>query len=255
MARVNVKREGKARMANGDILLEATNLRKSYTRGREVPVLRGVDLTVHEGECVAIIGTSGSGKSTLLHLLGALDQPASGDIRFRGTSIVKQTSRERDAYRNRAIGYVFQFFHLLPELTALENVMLPAMVQTSLFSYWRESGRIRRQAMALLERMELGPRAEHRPGELSGGEMQRAAIARALITQPALLLADELTGNLDNETGAAILDLLLDFRRTNNLTIIMVTHDPDIARRADRVLRLTSGQLEEYSVFSDNLLE
>ena len=178
--------------------LKACGLTKSYWKGRiEVPVLRGVDLEVERGEMVAVAGSSGSGKSTLLHILGLLDGPDSGEVHFEDARIDNQPETKRDRLRNRTFGFIFQFYHLLPELTALENVMMPALIRHGILSYWRERRRLRREGQELLERVGLGHRLTHLPAELSGGEMQRAAIARALASHPAILLADEPTGNLD----------------------------------------------------------
>ena len=228
--------------------LSAYGLIKSYWKGRnEVPVLRGVDLEVEHGEMLAIVGASGSGKSTLLHLLGLLDGPDSGEVRLEGARIDNRPDRHRDALRNRTFGFIFQFYHLLPELTALENVLMPQWIGHGLWSYWRERSRLRFEAAALLERVGLGHRLGHRPAELSGGEMQRTAIARALAGGPAVLLADEPTGNLDAGSGHGVLELLRDLNRERGLTMILVTHDPNIARQADRVVQLVEGRIEEWS--------
>ncbi len=228
--------------------LSAHGLTKSYWKGRnEVPVLRGIDLEVEHGEMLAIVGASGSGKSTLLHLLGLLDGPDSGEVRLEGARIDNQPDRRRDHLRNRTFGFIFQFYHLLPELTALENVLMPQWIAHGLWSYWGERRRLRFEAAALLERVGLGHRLGHRPAELSGGEMQRTAIARALAGGPAVLLADEPTGNLDAASGHGVLELLRDLNRERGLTMILVTHDPNIARQADRVVQLVEGRIEEWS--------
>jgi lipoprotein-releasing system ATP-binding protein len=228
--------------------LSAHGLTKSYWKGRnEVPVLRGVDLEVEHGEMLAIVGASGSGKSTLLHLLGLLDGPDAGEVRLEGKRIDNQPDRRRDALRNRTFGFIFQFYHLLPELTALENVLMPQWIAHGLWSYWGERHRLRREAAELLERVGLGHRLVHQPAELSGGEMQRTAIARALAGRPAVLLADEPTGNLDAGSGQGIIELLRDLNRERSLTMIVVTHDPNIARQADRVVRLAHGHIEKWS--------
>ncbi len=228
--------------------LSAHGLTKSYWKGRnEVPVLRGVDLEVERGEMLAIVGTSGSGKSTLLHLLGLLDAPDSGEVRLEGARIDNRPDRHRDTLRNRTFGFIFQFYHLLPELSALENVLMPQWISHGLWSYGRERRRLRYEAAELLERVGLGHRLGHRPAELSGGEMQRAAIARALAGRPVVLLADEPTGNLDVGSGHGIIELLRDLNRERSLTMIVVTHDPNIARQADRVVQLAHGQIEEWS--------
>ena len=225
--------------------LGAHGLTKSYWKGRnEVPVLRGVDLEVEHGELLAVVGASGSGKSTLLHLLGLLDAADAGEVLLEGARIDDRPPGARDVLRNRTFGFSFQFYHLLPELTALENVLMPHLIGRGLWSYWRQRHPLRREAMALLERVGLGHRLTHRPAELSGGEMQRAAIARALINQPPILLADEPTGNLDADSGSEVVRLLRDLNRQEGLTIIMVTHNLDIVGASDRVVRLTAGRVE-----------
>jgi lipoprotein-releasing system ATP-binding protein len=225
----------------------ATGLSKSYWKGRnEVPVLRGVELEADRGEIVAVVGASGSGKSTLLHILGLLDSPDSGVIAVDGQRVDDRPDRNRDAMRNQLFGFIFQFYHLLPELTALENVMMPHLIRHGLWSYWKERRSIRREATELLERVGLSHRLNHRPAELSGGEMQRAAIARALAGRPAILLADEPTGNLDAGSGQGVLDLLRDLNRERGLTMMLVTHDQQIAHQADRVVRLAEGRIEEW---------
>lgn len=228
--------------------LEAVGLQKAYRKGRlEVPVLHGVDLEVARGELVAVMGSSGSGKSTLLHLLGLLDQPDAGVVKLDGNRIDNGPEKRRDAMRNQTFGFIFQFYHLLPELTALENVMLPHMIRLGLRSYLSRRHEIRRASHALLDRVGLGHRIDHRPSELSGGEMQRTAIARALVASPEVLLADEPTGNLDAATGQGVLELLRDLNRERGLTMMMVTHDGHIAQQADRVVRLAEGRVEEWA--------
>ncbi len=228
--------------------LKASGLTKSYWKGRnEVPVLRGVDLEIERGEMVAVAGSSGSGKSTLLHILGLLDGPDSGEVLLDNVRIDNQSETRRDRLRNRAFGFIFQFYHLLPELTALENVMMPQLIRHSVFSYWPVRSRLRREGQELLERVGLGHRLTHLPTELSGGEMQRAAIARALASHPAILLADEPTGNLDAANGQSVLELLRDLNRERDLTIILVTHDQHIAQQADRVVRLAEGRIEKWA--------
>jgi lipoprotein-releasing system ATP-binding protein len=225
-------------------LLSARGLQKSYRKGKVVvPVLRGVDLSVAEGTFVAVVGQSGCGKSTLLHLLGTLDAPDAGEIHFAGRRIDHLPSRQRDVIRNQHVGMIFQFYHLLPELSTLENVLAPVMIRYGLFSYWSKKREHADRAQSLLDLVGLGHRLTHKPRELSGGEMQRAAIARALIAQPKLLLADEPTGNLDQKTGGEILALLKRLNREQNLTIVMVTHDQAIARQADQVVRLVEGKV------------
>lgn len=233
-------------------LIEANEVHKTYRLGRvDVPVLRGASLTVNERECVAVLGASGSGKSTLLHLLGGLDRPDklarpvgdrhANDITFASQSLRAMSQRELNRYRCADVGFVFQFYHLLPELTVLQNVSIAAMVRFGRLGYLHRKAAIAARAHDLLERFGLGRRLRHRPVELSGGERQRVAIARALINQPRLLLADEPTGNLDQATGASILDAIMDLRRDGRLTMVLVTHDPATAERADRTVRLRDG--------------
>ena len=232
---------GKPNGAGGP-LLSATGLRKSYQKGSlEVPVLKGVDFAIRPGEFVAIVGQSGSGKSTLLHLLGTLDAPSGGEIQFEGNRIDNLPQRSRDILRNKHFGMIFQFYHLLPELSTLENVLAPIMIRYGVWSYWRQKREHAERAKTLLEMVGLSHRLTHKPRELSGGEMQRTAIARALIAQPKLLLADEPTGNLDQKTGGEILSLLKKLNREQGLTVIMVTHDQAIARQADRTVKLVEG--------------
>ena len=227
--------------------IAAFGLRKSYRKGKiEVPVLGGVDVDAARGELVAVVGASGSGKSTMLHLLGLLDQPDAGRVDLDGRRIDDLPDRERDRLRNRTFGFIFQFYHLLPELSAVENVMMPHLIREGLFSYVRKRKQIRRDAEELLERVGLGHRKAHQPSEMSGGEIQRAAIARALVGRPEVLLADEPTGNLDAATGQGVLDLLRDLNRERGLTMMLVTHDQQIAHQADRVVRLAEGRIEEW---------
>jgi lipoprotein-releasing system ATP-binding protein len=228
--------------------LSAHGLYKSYRKGKnEVPVLHGVDLDVERGEMVAVVGSSGSGKSTLLHLLGLLDAPDAGEVLLDGERIDNLGEAQRDQLRNGTFGFIFQFYHLLPELSALENVLMPQLIRHGLWSYWRERGKLRQEGKDLLDRVGLGHRLTHRPAELSGGEMQRAAIARALAGRPKVLLADEPTGNLDAGNGQAVLELLRDLNRERGLTMILVTHDQQIAQQADRIVRLAEGRIEEWS--------
>jgi lipoprotein-releasing system ATP-binding protein len=227
--------------------IAAVGLSKSYRKGKyEVPVLTRIDLEVDRGEMVAVVGASGSGKSTLLHILGLLDAPDAGMVAVDSRRIDDLPEKARDAMRNRVFGFIFQFYHLLPELSALENVMMPRLIEHGLWSYWKERSRIRREAAELLERVGLGHRLSHLPSELSGGEMQRAAIARALAARPSILLADEPTGNLDATSGQGVLDLLRDLNRERGLTMMLVTHDQHIAQQADRVVRLAEGRIEEW---------
>lgn len=230
-------------------MLKAQNLHKTYRRhATAVPVLTGVHLEVRAGEFLSIIGASGSGKSTLLHLLGTLDRPDNGTIHLDGQRIDDLPPQLRDRLRNQKFGFIFQFYHLLPELTALENVLTPAMVGYSIWGYLRSRRELRRRAAGLLERVGLGHRLKHRPRELSGGEMQRCAIARALMLQPPLLLADEPTGNLDAESGGQIIALLRQLNREVGLTIVMVTHNLDWVGSTDRVVRLVAGRIDPAPV-------
>ena len=225
-----------------EYIVQAERLVKTYTMGPEVlKVLRGVELELRAGEFLAITGVSGSGKSTLLHLLGLLDEWDSGSIYFDGQDVSELSGAQRDRLRNKEIGFVFQFYHLLPELTVLENTLLPVMVGNSSLAWLRSKNKLRKGAMEILEQLGLAQRARHRPGQLSGGEQQRAAIARALVNKPRLLLADEPTGNLDLATGGRILDLLERLNSDSNQTIVMVTHDPATAGRAHRQLHLEQG--------------
>jgi len=224
---------------------EARGLRKTYLNGADrIEILRGVGLSVFPGEMLSIVGPSGSGKSTLLHLLGALDRPDSGEVRLDGRDLFKLSENARARVRNESIGFVFQFYHLLPEFTALENVLAPLMIGKSVLGYLRQRRTYCAVATRVLEMVGLGHRLRHRPRELSGGEMQRAAIARALVTGPEVLLADEPTGNLDRGTGQEILEILCSLNEHQNLTIVMVTHDLGIAQRAHRVVRLVDGRIE-----------
>jgi lipoprotein-releasing system ATP-binding protein len=228
--------------------LEAIGLEKTYRKGKcLVPVLKGVDLAVEHGELLAVVGASGSGKSTLLHVLGLLDAPDAGTVALDGRRVDQETGRSGDVLRNETFGFIFQFYHLLPELSALENVMMPQLIRHGLWSYVRHRHRIREMASALLERVGLGHRLKHYPAELSGGEMQRAAIARALAGNPAIILADEPTGNLDAGSGQGVLDLLRDLNREHGLTMIVVTHDIQIAQQADRVVRLVEGRVDQWA--------
>ena len=224
-----------------EFIIRAENLVKTYTTGPEVlKVLRGVELDIRAGEFLAVTGISGSGKSTLLHMLGLLDEWDSGRIYFDDRDVSTLSSAQRDSLRNQEIGFVFQFYHLLPELTVLENTLLPAMVANSTFSWLGSRTKLRKRALEILAQLSLADRARHRPAQLSGGEHQRAAIARALINQPRLLLADEPTGN-------RILDLLAELNSSNHQTIVMVTHDPDTASRAHRHLHLDQGRIHSSS--------
>lgn len=227
-------------------LLQIVGIQKAYRMGPDrVTVLRGVDLEVRDGEFVAIMGASGSGKSTLLHIAGALDQPDAGRVLYRGQSISDMGRWTRHHLRNQAFGFVFQFYHLLPELNVLENVLLPAMVWAPWYLAFFRARPRRENAIDLLTQFGLQDRLHHRPAQLSGGERQRVAIARALINRPALLLADEPTGNLDAKTGRTILDVLLSLHQKGQ-SILLVTHDPQVAALADRTVHLSdNGRLAE----------
>ncbi|MBX9622785.1 MAG: ABC transporter ATP-binding protein [Gemmataceae bacterium] len=227
-------------------MLRAENLKKAYRRHAvTVPVLNGLNLDVRAGEFLSVVGASGSGKSTLLHLLGTLDAPDAGTVHLDGRRIDNLPARDRDALRNRTFGYIFQFYHLLPELNAFDNVLMPAYIAHSTLGWWKSRGQWRARAEALLKRVGLGHRLTHRPRELSGGELQRAAVARALLTNPRVLLADEPTGNLDAETGGEIVRLLREINREEGVTIVMVTHNLEIVAATDRVVRMAGGLLAD----------
>jgi len=230
------------------MLLSAIDLHKTYRRNADqVPVLCGLDLDVEAGEFVCVVGASGSGKSTLLHLLGTLDRPDAGAVLLDGRRIDHLPARQRDRLRNQTFGYIFQFYHLLPELDALENVVMPQMIGRSVLRWLWKGRALRRRAADLLDRVGLSHRLTHKPRELSGGEMQRCAIARALVNGPRILLADEPTGNLDAAKGAEIVGLLRDLNRADGLTIIMVTHNLDLVAESDRVVRLVEGKVDQQA--------
>ncbi len=221
-------------------LLEGTGLRKSYLMGRQtLEVLKGVDLKIQAGEVAAIVGPSGAGKSTLLHLLGGLDRPTKGEVGFDGKILSRMSDGEMSRIRNQSFGFVFQFYHLIPELTALENVMLPVWMSRS----GGPRRNAREEAHRLLAEVGLTARAAHLPSELSGGEQQRVAVARALMNRPRVVFCDEPTGNLDSKTGAAILELLLKLNREHGTTLVVVTHEPAITKVAKKVYSLKDGQL------------
>jgi lipoprotein-releasing system ATP-binding protein len=223
-------------------VLAAAGVTKTYRLGgQEIPVLRGVDLQVQAGEIVALLGQSGAGKSTLLHVLGLLDPPTAGAVLFDGRPVHDLSVRERARLRHRHTGFVFQFYHLIPELTALQNVLLARMMSASVFAYWRQRRAAKAAAVAMLEQVGLGDRLHHRPTELSGGERQRVAIARALLAEPRVILADEPTGNLDSATAAGVVDLMFSLQRERGLAFVLVTHDEQLAGRCHRVVRMKDG--------------
>ena len=227
-------------------MLLAKNVTKSYSKKRlTIPVLKGVNLSVRKGEFVSVVGQSGSGKSTLLHLLGTLDVPDTGEIYLAGDRIDTMPAFRRDRLRNNDVGFVFQFYHLLPELTALENVLSPLMIRMGIAEYWLKRRKIQEKAKMLMEQVGLSHRYKHKPNELSGGEMQRTAIARALIAEPQILLADEPTGNLDAASANEVMLLLRQLCTQHKLTVIMVTHDNDIAAIADRTVQMVDGVIVE----------
>jgi lipoprotein-releasing system ATP-binding protein len=238
--RRHAEAERHSREGGNPAILSCTGLAKTYGLGNiAVPVLRGIDLEVRRGESVAIVGASGSGKSTLLHLLGGLDRPTSGSVTLLGEDLFAASPAQQGLLRNRALGFVYQFHHLLPEFSALENVAMPLTIRRM------DEKEAHARAAKMLEEVGLGHRLAHRPGELSGGERQRVAVARALVTEPACVLADEPTGNLDRENAAKVFDLIIELNRRHDAAFVMVTHDPDLAAKMNRKLRITDGRLDK----------
>lgn len=234
-------KQGQPQARTGEVI-RAEGLAKTYAEGKlHTPVFSGLDLAVHAGETVAILGASGAGKSTLLHLLGGLDTPTAGEVFVAGQKMSALSDAARGRLRNQALGFVYQFHHLLPEFTALENVMLPVLLNGT------DVADAANTARTLLESVGLGPRLEHKPGELSGGERQRAAVARALVNRPACVLGDEPTGNLDEKTAANVFAQMLELNRAQRTSLVLVTHDRRLARRLDRVLELQQGRLRELA--------
>ena len=227
-----------------DALLRADGLVKDYRIGRQrLRVLYGVSMSVKRGEVLSIVGPSGAGKSTLLHLLGMLDTPTEGRVLYGGTDLARLSPARQAHWRNRLFGFVFQFYHLLPDFTAWENVAMPALVGASVLGWWRARRQARRRALRALDLVGLGQRASHRPAQLSGGERQRVAIARALINEPEVLLCDEPTGNLDSDTGHRVLELLARVRDKTGCTMVLVTHDERVAAMGERVIHLVDGRI------------
>ena len=225
-------------------MLKVRNLCKDYEMGRgKLRVLENVDVSIRDGEAVSIQGPSGAGKSTLLHMMGLLDTPSEGCVMYGSRDLATLTGRERAYWRNRLFGFVFQFYHLMPDFTALENVALPSLVGVGALGWWRGRRKAMSRARELLEMVGLADRVAHRPAQLSGGERQRVAIARALVNSPRVLLCDEPTGNLDSHAGEAVLDLLLDLHRQAGGTLVIVTHDAKVAARAGRQVRMVDGRI------------
>jgi lipoprotein-releasing system ATP-binding protein len=219
-------------------MITVTDLRKSFSMGSyELPVLKGINLDIQRGEFIAIVGASGAGKSTLLHIIGTLDRPSAGTVAFEGKDLFRLSETDQAAFRNQRVGFVFQFHHLLPEFTALENVCMPALVQR------RDPLAVEAEAAALLADVGLGQRLHHKPGELSGGEQQRVAMARALMQKPDLVLADEPTGNLDTHTGDGLFALMRELNKSRGTTFVVVTHNDKLSAQADRIIHMEDGQI------------
>jgi lipoprotein-releasing system ATP-binding protein len=219
-------------------MIEVINLYKSFPMGEQtLAVLKGINLTIRRGELIAVVGASGAGKSTLLHILGLLDRPTAGTVRFEGQDLFQLSESAQAEFRNKRIGFVFQFHHLLPEFTALENACMPALIQR------RQPNEVEDEASAILRDVGLGERLHHKPGELSGGEQQRVAVARALLQRPDLVLADEPTGNLDTHTGEALFDHMRDLNKIRSVTFVIVTHNDKLSAQADRIVHMQDGQI------------
>ncbi len=235
-------------MQDDRTILKAVEVTKDFPiEGGILPVLKGVNLDVHKGEILAIAGKSGVGKSTLLHILGMLDVPSSGSVVYDGSDLAKLSTAGRAEVRSRHFGFIFQFYHLLPEFNAIENVLMPAMIGTGMLKWFAVRGAMRKRARMLLEKAGLGERLRHRPSQLSGGERQRVAIARALMNEPKILFCDEPTGNLDSKTSAEIVEMIWGLNRESGLTTIIVTHDESIAKKATRTARMVDGKMVQQS--------
>jgi len=219
-------------------MLRMVDLHKTFTMGsRELTVLKGINLDIPRGQMVAVVGASGAGKSTMLHIMGMLDRPTKGTVYFDNQDLFQMSEAQQAEFRNRRIGFVFQFHHLLPEFTALENACMPALIQR------RPIEEVEQEATVLLQEVGLGQRLHHKPGELSGGEQQRVAVARALLQKPDLVLADEPTGNLDTHTGESLFGLLRDLNRTRNTTFVIVTHNDKLSAQSDRIIHMQDGMI------------